>query len=347
MANTVLFTGSRTITANNIGISNWYFPLDNTRVNADPATYMFNRFCNNGSYCNNCCWYYIETSKGVYNWTYTDKWVDTYATLGKNLIVELCYTPDWANTTMTPGAGNKAPTNMADFASWVTVVGNRYKGKIKYWFIRNEMTLDSAAKHAELTRVAYQILKSIDPTNKILGTEISNIPDISGHFTAFANASAVGYDAGFGTGAGTLGKNWIDIVSIHPYAQGTASPLTGEILNVQDWINCKATLNTLGLSTLPIWSTECMYTGSDLNATVAKWKRSMIISLLYSDLYVWFGWGASSAQLNKNDLTGINARIVWNQFMSTLFSSPITQVVLNEITAMVEVTQANGNVFVV
>lgn len=347
MSNTVIFTGSKQITVNNIGISNWYFPSDPNRINPDPSTYAFNRYVSIAPLYAPCCWNYVETSKGVYNWTYSDNWVNAYSALGKSLIVELCFTPNWANSAMTVNAGNKAPTNMADFASWVTVIGNRYKGKIKHWFIRNEMTLDSAAKHAELTRVANQILKSIDPTNKILGNEISNIPTIATTFTAFATASAVGYNAGFGDGTGTTGKNWLDIVSVHPYAQGTASPLTGEVLNVQDWINAKATLNTLGLSALPLWSTECMYTGTDLNATVAKWKRSMVISLLYSDLYVWFGWGASSAQLNQNNLTGLNARRVWNDFMSMLFSSPITQVVLNEITGMVEVTQANGNVFVV
>lgn len=356
IANTILFEGSKQITKDNIGISNWYWTTDSNRINPDSSSYSINRYCVMKPTHIPCCWSAIETSKGVYNWSYSDTWVNSWFGIGKGLIAELGHTPDWANATMTTGLGNKSPTNMADFASWVTVLGNRYKNKVRYWFVRNEPIfngttqeyIDTASKYAEMTRIASQILKSIDINNKILGCEMSTLAQGSSVFTQFANADASGYDAGFGNGTGTTGKNWIDIVSTHTYPSAqTDGNLAVELNNIADWATFKTTLSTLGLSSLPIWASEYMYVGNDVNGEIAKFKRNFIISIINCDMSVWFSWGRSAAIWNKNDNVGLNARTIWNNFINTLFSSPITNVTLNNTTQMIEVTQANGNVFIV
>lgn len=353
--NTVLFSGSKLITKENIGISNWYWPVDPNRINPDPASYSLNRYCVIKPNYVPCCWAAIETSKGIYNWTFSDTWVNSWHGLGKSLIVELGQTPDWANVNMTAGAANKAPTNMADFASWVTVIGNRYKNKIRYWIIRNEPNfggtgqefIDTAAKYAEMTRIASQILKSIDPNNKILGCEMVNLSQATTIFTQFANASASGYDAGFGNGAGTTGKNWIDIVSTHTYKGNADGNLAIELENIADWATFKNTLISLGISNLPIWATEYMYVGNDVNGEIAKFKRNFILSIINCDMSVWFSWGRSAAIWNKNNNVGMSARTNWNDFVNPLLASPITLVVLNNTTDMVEVTLGSGYQFLV
>lgn len=244
---------------------------------------------------------------------------------------------------------------MADFASWVTVVGNRYAGKVKYWFVRNEPEfggadsyefVDTAAKYAEMTRIASQILKSIDPTNKIMGCEMVGLSKSTTTFTNFANASAAGYDAGFGTGAATTGKDWIDLVSTHTYNGSGSSGVVQELNNVSEWQLLQRTMKTLGIDK-PIWSTEFMYTGSDDVIEVEKMKRNAVVSLAYSDMWIWFGWGRGAAMWNKNNAVGVEARRVWDEFTALLFSSPIVDITMNKILLQIEVTQENGNKFVV
>lgn len=94
-------------------------------------------------------------------------------------------------------AGNMAPTNMADFADWCQFIGERnerpfttagavdcgWGGAVRYWFVRNEPACeitshgggqyfrDTPQKYAEMIRVANQILKKINPLNKIIGCD--------------------------------------------------------------------------------------------------------------------------------------------------------------------------------
>lgn len=75
IANTILFSGSKLITKDNIGISNWYWTTDANRINPDASTYSINRYCVVKPIHTPCCWATTETSKGVYNWTYSDNWV--------------------------------------------------------------------------------------------------------------------------------------------------------------------------------------------------------------------------------------------------------------------------------
>ena len=91
--------------------------------------------------------------RGTFVWTDYDLWVESHYSSGIDLLVELGKAPSWATPN---GSNNRAPTDMADFVSWVTAVGTRYNGKIKYWFVRNEPTftgttsewVDTAAKYA-------------------------------------------------------------------------------------------------------------------------------------------------------------------------------------------------------
>lgn len=355
-ANTVIFTGSKTITKANIGLNNWFWPFDTARINPDLSTFSIAKAAPISVAYQACCWKYCEISKGVFDWTMTDKWVNAWKTLGKKMGAELGWTPDWANASMTAGLGNKAPTNMKDFADWVRAVGTRYNGQILYWTIRNEPRfsqagayyfIDTAAKYAEMTRVASQILKSINPNNKVMGIEMAVLSQVNTEFINFANADASGYDAGYGTGAGTTGKNWIDIVSVHPYTMPVDGAIANEANNIADWATFKTVMSTLGIGSLPIWASEFMFTGSDFNGNISRMLRNCTLSLLNSDMFIHYGWGASSAQWNGNDLIGLKSRIIWNSFCLTAFSSAWTQAVLNGTTGNIEVTQSNGNVFIV
>lgn len=98
----VLFSGNRLLTSEDVTISNWYYlqdPLNS--INPDSNTYSINRYCIIKPTYVATCWPYVETTKGVYDWTLSDSWVNTWHGLGKGLTIELGATPNWANKTMT------------------------------------------------------------------------------------------------------------------------------------------------------------------------------------------------------------------------------------------------------
>lgn len=334
----VIFQGSRTVSTSLFGVSNWYWPWESSRIEPDQNTYSLARYCNVGVHQNfNLAWSKIEQVQGTRVWTDLDIWADAHYAKGKDMLLEIGRAPAWATT---GGVDNKAPLNMADFASWVTAVGNRYNGKIKYWIIRNEPTftgttsefVDTPEKYAEMARIASQILKAINPENKIVGPESSSCgPSAWAGYTAPAlAASAVGYDAGLGTGTGTTLLDWIDILSLHPYFPYVKkADLTFDHVRIDYEHNAQmAQLHAPGK---PIWMSEYMAIANDgipvANTEYAAVWRQMCMCIVYGvEKFINFGWGAHAAIWNQNNPTGIAARQWWLDAVTFLTGSPIVRI---------------------
>lgn len=334
----VIFQGSRAVSASLFGVSNWYWPWDASRIEPDTSTYSIVRYCNvNGNANFNLAWSKIEQVQGTRVWTDLDIWVNAHFAKGKDMLLEIGRPPTWATT---GGVDNKAPLNMADFANWVTAVGGRYNGKIKYWIIRNEPTfsgttseyVDTTAKYAEMARIASQILKSINPENKIVGPETSSCGYLAwASFTAPAlTASAVGYDAGFGTGAGTTLLDWIDILSLHPYF---TYPLKADLTFDQLRMDLEKTMQMAQQYApgKPIWMSEYMAIAND-GIPVASteyavvWRQMCMCIALDFQKFINFGWGGSSAIWNQNNPTGVAARQWWKDAVTFLTGSPVVRI---------------------
>jgi hypothetical protein len=261
---------------------------------------------------------------------------------------------------------NLAPTSMTDFASWVQTIGTRYNGKILNWFIRNEPNWgasdsyewkDSAIKYAEMLRIANQILKFINPTNKIMACELPYLTTQRiGFFTTLCTSSAAGFDTGtyiglgagtaIGLGTGTTGKDWFDIISWHTYVGALDGEEIQEFANIVSWGDFKTSMVSLGISDRPVWASEFMYTGAFFGTEYLWMQRNALLAWFVGGCtnYTWFGWGRSASQWKANSVAGVAARAIWNNFMNRLFASPVTKLTMDVTANQLVVYQANGTV---
>ncbi len=110
-------------------------------------------------------WYHIEPQKGVYKWDIIDPAVDVLYKAGVKIILNPVHSPTWASD-IAPGF----PNDPADFAHFMTLVAQRYKGKVAGYTIWNEENLAResgkfvvAARYAELLKAGYNAIKAVDP----------------------------------------------------------------------------------------------------------------------------------------------------------------------------------------
>ena len=130
-------------------------------------------------------WYIVEPEKGKFDWRWTDRILAADEAAGLQTLALLGTPPVWAadteikkghkNSTM---AGRRKPANIKDWENYITQVATRYKGRIKYWEIGNEMDFHPPATPAsfsgtteeyfEMLKTAYNAIKKIDPEAKVL-----------------------------------------------------------------------------------------------------------------------------------------------------------------------------------
>ncbi len=125
-------------------------------------------------------WANIEpNAKGQFNWSIYDSRLGLDAANGINVVGMLLTTPKWASTN--PGAGDYfwyEPRNYNDYFDFVRAAVSRWKNQIHVWEIWNEPNhqatwnclnnCDRAARYAALLAGAYQAVKSVDPTARVL-----------------------------------------------------------------------------------------------------------------------------------------------------------------------------------
>ena len=83
-------------------------------------------------------WNRIESEKGHFEWTVTDRVVADAEARGLSILVSLAYSPGWANGGQPRHA---APRNPQDWADFVTAVVDRYKARVRHWGMWNEPNL--------------------------------------------------------------------------------------------------------------------------------------------------------------------------------------------------------------
>jgi hypothetical protein len=161
---------------------------------------------------------------------------------GSDIIYTMGITPDWAARRPgddTPWGGSASPPNsMDDWRDYVRTVGNRYKGRIKYWEIWNEADIPqhysgSVSEMVEMTRIAREELKAIDAGNVILSPNITIIG-----LTWLDEFLLAG------------GGQYVDIISFHMYPQAEVErelPLITGLRNL---------MQNHGVSSKPLWNTE-------------------------------------------------------------------------------------------
>lgn len=207
---------------------------------------------------NGTAWSQIELAKGEFKWDNLDGVVDTAESRGLNdILYVIGTTPDWAakdpenlnaSDYPQPGAA-EAPANISDWSEWVTAVATRYQGRISSYQIWNEANLanffnGTPKQMAELTKVAYDIIKSIDPEAQVVSASPSTrlVKSFDRFFPKYLEELA------------TLG--WpVDVMAIHTYPDATGDPTVRAalIVKAQDFLKAS------GAPTLPLWDTELNY----------------------------------------------------------------------------------------
>ena len=265
---------------------------------------------------NETTWAQVEPAQDQFTWTKLDTAVATAEANGVNdILMVLAGTPAWASDDpasggaagVLPGAAGM-PKNLADWDDWVRQVATRYKGRITAYQPWNEANLvtfstGSATEMAELTKRAYDIIKSVDPNATVvapsMGTRLgSKGAQLSKRFTQFYGAYLRQLKA----------YGWpVDVWSAHTYPASLGTPVERAQL-IKGYL---AALRANGAPEKPIWDTENNFglagpgpTNPDqdiVDYRAASWTaRTYLDALRYgiSRVY-WYAWGP------ENDLVGI------------------------------------------
>lgn len=207
---------------------------------------------------NGTAWSQIELAKGEFKWDNLDGIVETSESRGlTDILYVMGTTPDWAaanpkklNAGDYPQSGAaEAPANIADWSEWVTAVVTRYKGRISSYQIWNEANLanffnGTPAQMAELTKVAYDIIKAIDPEAQVVSASPSTrlVKSFDRFFPKYLEELAV--------------LDWpVDVIAIHTYPDATGDPSVRATLILKAIDLLKAS----GAPALPLWDTELNY----------------------------------------------------------------------------------------
>ncbi len=142
---------------------------------------------------------------------------------------------------------------MADWERWLTAIGDRYKGKIRFYEVFNEpnlmFRLTDAGEYLQYVAAASRIFRTASAENRVVGFCVTG--DLGGKPTEFLEECAR-----------QGGLQLADIVSFHPYNARTlasALPADTQIRQLNEIVR-KA-----GGADKPLWNTELYYPGDQQN----------------------------------------------------------------------------------
>ncbi len=223
-------------------------------------------------------WAALEPQKGVWNYTLLDKAVEDAQAHNVQIDFVLGQSPTWASARPDDfsyyGAGAAAePKDNQDWIDYLRNVATRYKGRIFNYEMWNEPNdpnfyTGSVAKLVELTQLARDTLKAVDPRIKL----ILSAPYSTGYLQQYLAAGAGQY---------------ADVIAYHIYNNPP-----------EDDARLLADLRTVkqanGVAGKPLWITE----GGTGDTTTPSAKgagllaRKYLVEMLYgSSRFNWYTWG--------------------------------------------------------
>jgi hypothetical protein len=251
-------------------------------------------------------WPDLEPRKGEWNFTKLDEIVCFAEKHNLEIIMTLGQTPGWATKkkNLFYPYGRKdictsVPDNIEDWNNYVRVLGERYKGKIKYWEVWNEpdhpyFFSGTPKQLVDLARECNVILKGIDNSNKIISPSITSNPFALGFLDSFLF---------FG------GKKYVDIIGYHYYTMKSFPP---EVIRFQIK-TLKSIMKKHKIENKELWTTEggIFLKNADYHTFISFLARMYLIQKAYgSERFFWYAFdnGAppASGGLMVDDKTAIN-----------------------------------------
>jgi hypothetical protein len=229
-------------------------------------------------------WPQLEPEPGKWNFDLLDRYTRIAGEHHVDILLTLGLTPAWASARPDePSAydkGNAAePRQLADWEQYLRVVATRYKGVIHNYEIWNEPNVKgtftgSSQAMLELSRAAYRVLKSVDPT----------ITVVSPAATAGDGVSWLGEYLQKG------GCAYTDVIGYHFYV--TPEPPEAMVALIK---KVEVTSRKYDCQNKPVWNTESGWASpkqfaSEEEAAGYMMRTYLLNWLLGVQRCYWYAW---------------------------------------------------------
>ncbi len=259
-------------------------------------------------------WSILEPNKGEWHFENLDSDIALAQQHEVEVMLNLKSTPTWASARPTePGCceplpwtspGNIAEArNIEDWRNYIRTVATRYKGRVHHYELWNEPNVPrfysgTVEQLVQLNRVAYQVLKQVDPSITVISSSLSPCCDSFRYLEDY-----------FVQGGG----NYADVIGYHFYVAPKSPEAMLPIIQQVQALMVKFKLNNK-----PLWNTETGWKiiNRDKNINDEEWAgnplsrvdasayiaRSYILSWAagVQRLY-WYAWGHRSMGLTDYD----------------------------------------------
>jgi exo-beta-1,3-glucanase (GH17 family) len=196
---------------------------------------------------------------------------------------------------------------MNEFRTYVRYMTQRYKGKVRYWEVGNEVDWifwkDSLADYARYLNAAAGIIRKADPQNRIIlaslafdGTHVWN-PQEGAEEDALRRLYELGIKPDF------------DVLGAHYYPLESSDSLHEAVSAVNQ---IGSVMAEFGDEAKPVWLTESGYSSS-LNPDGGLSRQAEYLKRLYTEIIAhpkiekifWYNWRCKSGEGDYEDNFGV------------------------------------------
>lgn len=201
---------------------------------------------------------YVDPNFGTSTWEKYDDIVKQAHDLGLELILRLDTSPGWVRSSAAQD-GHAPPKDLAEWRRFVSVVAERYRGKVGHYQIWNEPNLAiewggqavDAAAYTRLLMAAYEAVRANDPSARVLSAALAPTRDER----AEALNELVFLQRMYDVGA----ASWFDILGANAYGLRSGPDdlrLDYEDVNFSRPMRLREVMVRNGDASKPIWASE-------------------------------------------------------------------------------------------
>jgi hypothetical protein len=207
-------------------------------------------------------WSSVEPVPGEFQWGASDRFMEEMEEKDMEALAVLGYPPAWASTysiaererlglrengKFANSSDRYQPRDIEEWKNYVRAVVTRYKGRVKYWEIYNEVDFHPPGMQAtftgttedyfELLKTAYEVIKSVDPEAQVMPAGFSLLRGVT--------------DTEMPLDLLKMGAaQYFDIFALHGYTDSETAEITVEAARAAK-------------PGVPIWMTEYMFNKED------------------------------------------------------------------------------------